>query len=121
MLYPAHDYHGLTVTSVAEERRFYPRLGGEIALADFTGYMKSMRLAHPRLIDVAVPANLHCGRPENETRLAADPTWALLHYSFAEAGATTWHRSASAKNRKRAMIKPPPGNWRRLYCRSIRA
>jgi sulfur dioxygenase len=83
LLYPAHDYRGLTVTSVAEERRFNPRLGGEIALGDFTGYMQNMRLAHPKLIDIAVPANLHCGRPENETGLTADPTWAHLHYSFA--------------------------------------
>ena len=29
LLYPAHDYRGLTVTSVAEERRFNPRLGGD--------------------------------------------------------------------------------------------
>jgi sulfur dioxygenase len=84
LLYPAHDYRGLTVTSVAEERRFNPRLGGEIAVGDFTGYMKNMRLAHPKLIDVAVPANLRCGRPENETGLAAaEPGWAHLHYSFA--------------------------------------
>ncbi len=84
LLYPAHDYRGLTVTSVDEERRFNPRLGGEIAVGDFAGYMKNMRLAHPKLIDVAVPANLHCGRPENEAGLAAaDPTWAHLHYSFA--------------------------------------
>jgi len=83
LLYPAHDYRGLTVTSVGEERRFNPRLGGEIAVGDFTGYMKNLHLAHPKLIDVAVPANLRCGRPENETEPAADPTWAPLHYSFA--------------------------------------
>jgi sulfur dioxygenase len=83
LLYPAHDYRGLTVTSVAEERRFNPRLGGEIAVGDFSGYMKNMRLAHPKLIDVAVPANLRCGRPENEAGLARDPTWAPLRYSFA--------------------------------------
>jgi glyoxylase-like metal-dependent hydrolase (beta-lactamase superfamily II)/rhodanese-related sulfurtransferase len=83
LLYPAHDYRGLTVTSVAEERRFNPRLGGEITAADFAGYMKNLRLAHPKLIDVAVPANLRCGRPENEAGLAADPGWAPLHYSFA--------------------------------------
>jgi len=83
LLYPAHDYRGLTVTSVGEERRFNPRLGGEIAVGDFTGYMKNMRLAHPKLIDVAVPANMRCGRPENEAGLAPDPTWAPLHYSFA--------------------------------------
>jgi glyoxylase-like metal-dependent hydrolase (beta-lactamase superfamily II)/rhodanese-related sulfurtransferase len=83
LLYPAHDYRGLTVTSVAEERRFNPRLGGEIAVGDFTGYMRNLKLAHPKLIDVAVPANLRCGRPENETELGRDPTWAPLHYSFA--------------------------------------
>ena len=76
LLYPAHDYRGLTATSVAEERRFNPRLGGDIAVGDFTGYMKNMRLAHPKLIDVAVPANLRCGRPENETGPASDPMWA---------------------------------------------
>ena len=73
LLYPAHDYRGLTVTSVVEERRFNPRLGGDIAVGDFSGYMKNLHLAHPKLLDVAVPANLRCGRPENETALAAEP------------------------------------------------
>src|SRR5882672_408496 len=87
LLYPAHDYRGLTVTSVAEERRFNPRIGGEIGIGDFTGYMKNLRLAHPKLLDVAVPANLRCGRPENEAGTnvdpGADPSWAPLRYSFA--------------------------------------
>jgi rhodanese-related sulfurtransferase len=82
LLYPAHDYRGLTVTSVAEERRFNPRLGGEIAVGDFTGYMNNLRLAHPKKMDVAVPANLKCGRPEREQE-AGDPQWAPLTYSFA--------------------------------------
>jgi len=87
LLYPAHDYRGLTATSVAEERAFNPRLGGEIGVGDFTGYMKNLRLAHPKLLDVAVPANLRCGRPEHPTGAAADPSadpsWAPLRYSFA--------------------------------------
>ena len=86
LLYPAHDYRGLTVTSVAEERRFNPRIGGEISLGDFTGYMKNLGLAHPKLMDIAVPANLRCGRPESadaDDKAAADPTWAPLRYSFA--------------------------------------
>jgi glyoxylase-like metal-dependent hydrolase (beta-lactamase superfamily II) len=87
LLYPAHDYRGLTATSVAEERRFNPRLGGEIAVGDFVGHMQNLKLAHPKLIDVAVPANLRCGRPasesQNEAELARDPTWAPLHYTFA--------------------------------------
>src|SRR6266851_4473595 len=85
LLYPAHDYRGLTVTSVAEERRFNPRIGGEIGIGDFTGYMKNLRLAHPKLLDVAVPANLRCGRPEGDgaDEPLADPDWAPLRYSFA--------------------------------------
>ena len=85
LLYPAHDYRGLTVTSVAEERRYNPRLGGDIAVGDFTGYMKNLRLAHPRLLEVAVPANLRCGRPETTDAQdpTADPSWAHLRYSFA--------------------------------------
>jgi sulfur dioxygenase len=83
LLYPAHDYRGLTVTSVREERRFNPRLGGETGEADFTGYMKNLRLAHPKKIDVAVPANLKCGKPESEVDIASAPRWAPLHYSFA--------------------------------------
>lgn len=84
LLYPAHDYRGLTVTSVAEERRYNPRLGGDIAVGDFAGYMKNLRLAHPKMIDVAVPANLRCGRPEGDAAdPGADPNWAHLRYSFA--------------------------------------
>jgi rhodanese-related sulfurtransferase len=86
LLYPAHDYRGLTVTSVAEERRFNPRIGGEIGIGDFTGYMKNLRLAHPKMLDIAVPGNLRCGRPEGDGAAAgppADPSWAALRYSFA--------------------------------------
>ena len=86
LLYPEHDYRGLSATSVAEERRFNPRLGGEIGIGDFTGYMKNLRLAHPKMIDVAVPANLRCGRPEDDEPGAdplAEPGWAHLRYSFA--------------------------------------
>ncbi|HWB48250.1 MAG TPA: MBL fold metallo-hydrolase [Stellaceae bacterium] len=84
LLYPAHDYRGLTATSVAEERRYNPRLGGDIGIGDFTGYMANLRLAHPKLLDVAVPANLRCGRPQGEAAdPGADPNWAHLRYSFA--------------------------------------
>jgi sulfur dioxygenase len=84
LLYPAHDYRGLTATSVAEERRYNPRLGGDIAVGDFAGYMANLRLAHPKLLDVAVPANLRCGRPEGDaSNPGADPNWAHLRYSFA--------------------------------------
>jgi glyoxylase-like metal-dependent hydrolase (beta-lactamase superfamily II) len=83
LLYPAHDYRGLTVTSVGEERRFNPRLGGEISETDFAGYMNNLHLPHPRQIDVAVPANLRCGEPADKAAALAAQDWAPLTYTFA--------------------------------------
>jgi len=82
LLYPAHDYRGLTVTSVGEERAFNPRLGGEISEGDFVGYMRNLGLAHPKQIDVAVPANLGCGRPAQFANID-EPDWAPLTFTFA--------------------------------------
>jgi sulfur dioxygenase len=83
LLYPGHDYRGLTVTSVDEERRFNPRFGGNSNEADFTGYMNHLGLPHPRLMDIAVPANLRCGRPDAGTALPDEPAWAPLTWTFA--------------------------------------
>ena len=83
LLYPAHDYRGLTVTSVGEEKRYNPRLGGDIGEEDFTGYMNNLGLPHPKQIAVAVPANLKCGRPDHDIIPAADPEWAPLTFTFA--------------------------------------
>jgi sulfur dioxygenase len=83
LLYPAHDYRGLTVTSVAEEKRYNPRLGGNIGEDDFAGYMNNLGLPHPKQIDVAVPAHLKCGRRDGTDVALAGPTWAALTYTFA--------------------------------------
>jgi sulfur dioxygenase len=82
LLYPAHDYRGITVTSVAEERRFNPRLGGDVDLGDFAGYMNNLNLPHPKQMAVAVPANLRCGKPESEAPIAETPDWAPLTLRF---------------------------------------
>lgn len=81
LLYPAHDYRGLTVTSVGEEKRFNPRLGGQLSEDDFVGYMSSLGLPHPRQIDIAIPANLKCGRREGAP--PAEPSWGPAVMSFA--------------------------------------
>ena len=82
LIYPAHDYRGLTVTSVAEEKRFNPRLGGAISEKDFVGYMTHLNLPHPKQIDIAVPANLKCGKPEKSQPMN-DTDWAPLTFTFA--------------------------------------
>lgn len=61
LLYPAHDYKGRTVTTVAEEKRFNPRIGLERSRDDFLRLMGELMLAHPKRMDVAVPANLESG------------------------------------------------------------
>jgi rhodanese-related sulfurtransferase len=83
LLWPAHDYRGLTATSVAEEKAHNPRLGGDISEGDFVGYMRNLGLPHPRQIDVAVPANMMCGRPADEALATEGPDWAPLTFTFA--------------------------------------
>ncbi len=82
LLYPGHDYRGLTVTSVAEELSYNTRLGGNLNEADFVGFMKNLGLPHPKLIDIAVPANLVCGRVRTEGTQLDEPTWAPLTFTF---------------------------------------
>jgi glyoxylase-like metal-dependent hydrolase (beta-lactamase superfamily II)/rhodanese-related sulfurtransferase len=81
-IYPAHDYRGLTVTSIAEEKRFNPRLGGAISEKDFIGYMQNLHLPHPKQIDIAVPANMKCGQSDS-AHPGDTPGWAPLTYTFA--------------------------------------
>jgi sulfur dioxygenase len=83
LLYPAHDYRGLSATSVGEERRFNPRLGGDLSEDDFVGYMSNLRLAHPKQMQVAIPANLTCGMPDKDQGASPEPSWAPLRYTFA--------------------------------------
>ena len=60
LVYPAHDYKGMTVSSIGEEKRHNPRL----QVADKQAYiemMNGLKLDNPRLMDIAVPANRACG------------------------------------------------------------
>ncbi len=63
LLYPGHDYKGRTVTSVAEEKKYNPRLGLSKTEAEFVEIMKNLNLAPPKKIAEALPANLACGSP----------------------------------------------------------
>lgn len=60
LVYPAHDYNGMTASTIGEERRHNPRLqvGGRQAYIDL---MNAFELDDPRLMDIAVPANRACG------------------------------------------------------------
>jgi glyoxylase-like metal-dependent hydrolase (beta-lactamase superfamily II)/rhodanese-related sulfurtransferase len=82
VVHPAHDYEGRTCSTIGEERRYNPRLGGEAKLEDFVGYMQNLGLPHPKLLSVAVPANMTCGRDAEGSE--PPPTgWAPVVESYA--------------------------------------
>ena len=61
LVYPAHDYKGWTVSTIGEERAHNPRLQVS-SEQEYVDLMNGLKLADPKLMDVAVPANLRCGR-----------------------------------------------------------
>jgi sulfur dioxygenase len=73
MVFPAHDYKGETVSTIGEEKRFNPRL--QVKSADeYAELMNNLKLPNPKMMDVAVPANLHVGLAQDEI---ARRGWAL--------------------------------------------
>lgn len=61
LVYPAHDYQGRWVSSVAQERQRNPRLGGDRTIEEFEAIMAALDLPYPKFIDYAVPGNRACG------------------------------------------------------------
>jgi sulfur dioxygenase len=62
LVYPAHDYRGFTSSTIGEEKRHNPRLGGSMTQGAFVSLMKSLDLPPPTKIHEAVPANRACGQ-----------------------------------------------------------
>jgi len=61
-VWPAHDYKGNTVSTIGHEKRHNARLVGRDRAA-FIALMGNLKLPRPKLIDIAVPANLLLGIP----------------------------------------------------------
>ena len=81
-VYPAHDYKGDTVSTIGEERRFNPRLQVR-SVDEYIVLMSSLKLANPKMMDVAVPANMKVGLAQQEIArrgwsLSAQETMALV-------------------------------------------
>ena len=73
LVYPAHDYKGETVSTIGEEKAFNPRL--QVKSADeYAELMNNLKLPNPKMMDVAVPANMHVGMHQEEI---ARRGWAL--------------------------------------------
>jgi rhodanese-related sulfurtransferase len=73
LVYPAHDYKGESVSTIGEEKNFNPRLRVK-SIDEYVDLMNNLKLPNPKMMDVAVPANMHVGLRQEEI---ASQGWAL--------------------------------------------
>jgi sulfur dioxygenase len=73
LVYPAHDYKGETVSTIGEEKSFNPRLKVQ-SIDEYADLMNNLKLPNPKMMDVAVPANMQVGLRQEEI---ARKGWAL--------------------------------------------
>ena len=73
MIFPAHDYKGETVSTIGEEKAFNPRLQVK-SVDDYVALMNSLNLPNPKMMDVAIPANMKVGYLQEEI---ANRGWAV--------------------------------------------
>ena len=62
LVYPAHDYEGRRVSTVAQEKARNPRLKDNRSEEDFVKLMNELDLPDPKKMAYSVPANELCGR-----------------------------------------------------------
>jgi glyoxylase-like metal-dependent hydrolase (beta-lactamase superfamily II) len=60
LIYPAHDYKGDTVSTIGEEKAYNPRLQVK-SMDEYVEVMNNLKLANPKMMDVAIPANMKVG------------------------------------------------------------
>jgi sulfur dioxygenase len=72
LVFPGHDYKGDTVSTIGEERRCNPRLQVK-SVDEYVELMGNLKLASPKMMDVAVPANMKMGLQQE---LIAQRGWA---------------------------------------------
>lgn len=60
LVYPGHDYRGLTVSTIGEEKRYNARVANR-SRDEFVALMGALNLPAPKKIAEAVPANRACG------------------------------------------------------------
>jgi glyoxylase-like metal-dependent hydrolase (beta-lactamase superfamily II)/rhodanese-related sulfurtransferase len=73
LVYPAHDYKGETVSTIGEEKAFNPRLQVK-SVDEYVNIMNNLNLSNPKMMDVAVPANMRVGLHQDDI---ASRGWAV--------------------------------------------
>jgi len=73
LIFPAHDYKGETVSTIGEEKAFNPRLQVK-SVDEYVEIMNNLKLSNPKMMDVAVPANMKVGLHQDDV---ASRGWAV--------------------------------------------
>ena len=73
LIFPAHDYKGETVSTIGEEKAFNPRLQVK-SVDEYVNIMNNLHLSNPKMMDVAVPANMRVGLHQDDI---ASRGWAV--------------------------------------------
>ena len=68
MVYPGHDYHGRTSSTIGQERQNNSRLGKNRSRESFIELMENLNLPYPAKIKEALPANQVCGMSQGKTQ-----------------------------------------------------
>jgi len=66
-VYPAHDYNGLSVSTIGEEKKFNSMVRESDDQKTFIDNVKNLDLSLPKKIKIAVPANQSCGLISEKT------------------------------------------------------
>lgn len=62
VVYPSHNYNGFLSSTIGHERKFNPNVGDDISKDEFLENERKKDRPYPKRFDVAVPANLKCGK-----------------------------------------------------------
>lgn len=62
IVYPCHNYNGFLNSTIGHERNFNPNVGDKISKEIFIDNESKKNRPYPKRFDIAVPANLKCGK-----------------------------------------------------------
>ena len=62
IIYPGHNYKGLTSSTIEYEKKHNPNVGDNIKIDDYIERERNMNRPYPKRFDIAVPANMFCGK-----------------------------------------------------------
>ena len=62
IVYPGHNYNGFMHSTIGHERKFNPNVGDNVSKDEFISNEKLKDRPYPKKFDIAVPANMKCGK-----------------------------------------------------------